>query len=472
MTTQSTNLWGGRFTEKPDETFRLFNESFSFDRRLFAADVRASIAHANGLSGGAILTSSERDEIIDALRSLLDASRTEKSFFDADAEDVHSFIETKLIGLIGETGKKLHTGRSRNDQVATAFRIWLREEIDSIVETVIAFQQSLLDVATRHAGAIIPGYTHLQRAQPILWPHWCLAYFEMLSRDRERLTDVRRRVNVMPLGSAALAGTSFPIDREAVARELGFEGISRNSLDAVSDRDFAVEFAGGCAVAMVHLSRMAEDLILYCSTEFGFVTLSDAVSTGSSLMPQKKNPDSLELIRGKAGRVFGHHAALLATMKGLPLAYNKDMQEDKEAVFDTVDTVLSCIRVGAIVLDNLTVNEKLAREAASRGFLNATELADYLVKKGMPFRSAHDIVGQAVLFAAESDRELEKLSLEEFRRFSEAIDNDVFDVLSLQSTVDSKSQTGGTSRARVAEALDAARQSLERGANGSQNREG
>jgi argininosuccinate lyase len=284
----------------------------------------------------------------------------------------------------------------------------------------------------------------------------------MLSRDSERLSDARRRVNTMPLGSAALAGTSFPLDREAVARELGFEGVSRNSLDAVSDRDFAIEFVGACAIAMVHLSRLAEDLILYCSTEFGFVALTDAVSTGSSLMPQKKNPDALELIRGKAGRIFGHHAALLATMKSLPLAYNKDMQEDKEAVFDSVDTIRACLRVTAIVLDNLTLNEDRARAAASTGYLNATELADYLVKKGMPFRSAHDIVGRAVLFAAENDRALEALTLEEFRRFSEGIDEDVFDALSLESTVDSKSQAGGTSRTRVAKALDEARSSLMR----------
>jgi argininosuccinate lyase len=458
---ETNNLWGGRFTDKPDETFRKFNESFSFDRRLFVADVRASIAHANGLADGGVLTPDERDRSVSALRSLIDASKADTDFFAADAEDVHSFIEAKLVGLIGETGKKIHTGRSRNDQVATAFRIWLRDEIDSIVLNLIALQRGLVEVAERHAGAILPGYTHLQRAQPILWPHWCLAYFEMLSRDRDRLADVRRRVNVMPLGSAALAGTSFRIDRDAVASELGFEGISRNSLDGVSDRDFAVEFVGACAITMVHLSRMAEDLILYSSTEFGFVSLSDAVSTGSSLMPQKKNPDSLELIRGKAGRVFGHHAALLATMKALPLAYNKDMQEDKEAVFDSVDTVLSCVRVSTIVLDNLTVNEERTREAASHGFLNATELADYLVKKGIPFRSAHDIVGSAVLFAAETDRELDGLSVEEFRRFSKAIDEDVFDALSLESTVDSKSQIGGTSRSRVAKALAEARRFVE-----------
>jgi argininosuccinate lyase len=461
--TDSKNLWGGRFTEAPDKTFAEFNNSFRFDRRLFAADVRASIAHANGLADAGVLSADETRKSVAALTSLLERAQTDANFFDSDAEDIHSFIEAKLVELIGETGKKIHTGRSRNDQVATAFRIWLREQIDEITGTVVGLQASLLYVAERHANAVIPGYTHLQRAQPILWPHWCLAYFEMLSRDRDRLAEVRKRVNVMPLGSAALAGTSFPIDRETVAKELDFEGISRNSLDAVSDRDFAVEFVGACSLVMVHLSRMAEDLILYCSAEFGFVSLSDAVSTGSSLMPQKKNPDALELIRGKAGRVFGHHAALLATMKGLPLAYNKDMQEDKEAVFDTVDTLLSSLRVSTIVLDNLTVNEKRAREAASRGFLNATELADYLVKKGIPFRTAHDTVGKAVLFASQNDRELNDLTLEEFRGFSGGIGEDVFDALGLESAVDSKSQAGGTSRARVSEALEKARRSLEDG---------
>ncbi len=461
--TDTKNLWGGRFTEKPDETFAEFNNSFRFDRRLFSADVQASIGHANGLVKAGVLTEAENQESVAGLRRLLEASENDAKFFESDAEDVHSFIESKLVELIGDTGKKLHTGRSRNDQVATAFRIWLREEIDAIGEAMTGLRRSLLDVAERHSKAILPGYTHLQRAQPILWPHWCLAYFEMLSRDRERFADVRKRVNVMPLGSAALAGTSFPIDREAVARELGFDSVSLNSLDAVSDRDFAVEFVGASAIVMIHLSRMAEDLILYCSSEFGFVSLSDAVSTGSSLMPQKKNPDALELIRGKAGRVFGHHAALLATMKGLPLAYNKDMQEDKEAVFDTVDTLRSCLRVSAIVLDNLTVDETRMREAASHGFLNATELADYLVRKNVPFRTAHDTVGKAVLFAAENGRELNELTIDEFRQFSSSIDDDVAEVLDLESAVDSKSQIGGTSGTRVAEALKEARRSLGEG---------
>ncbi|HVF30919.1 MAG TPA: argininosuccinate lyase [Pyrinomonadaceae bacterium] len=456
----ATNLWGGRFTGKPDETFAEFNSSFRFDRRLFAADVRATIAQSNGLASAGVLTSDENSEIVRALESLLARSTIDAAFFEGDAEDVHSFIEQRLIESVGDAGKKVHTGRSRNDQVATAFRLWLRDEIDQLETTFRGVQQSLVESAERHQSAALPGYTHLQRAQPVLWAHWCLAYFEMFGRDRERLRDVRRRVNVLPLGSGALAGSSFPIDREAIARELGFDGVSRNSLDAVSDRDFAVEFAGACSLAMVHLSRMAEDLILYCSSEFGFVKLSDAVSTGSSLMPQKKNPDALELIRGKAGRVFGHHAALLATLKGLPLAYNKDMQEDKEAVFDTADTTSISLRVASIVVANLTVNEERCRTAASTGFLNATELADYLVKKGIPFRTAHDSVGKAVLFASESGRELNELSLEEFREFAEGIRDDVFDALTLESTLAAKSVIGGTSPERVSEALKEARRQL------------
>ena len=460
MTDQPKNLWGGRFTEAPDETFREFNNSFRFDRRLFAADVQASVAHANGLARAGILSPEEGESIVGGFSRLSREASDNASFFESDAEDIHSFIEAKLVELIGETGKKLHTGRSRNDQVATAFRLWLRGEIDEIDKVLTTLQISLLDAADRHPEAVIPGFTHLQRAQPVLWAHWCLAYFEMLSRDRDRLTDVRRRVNVLPLGSGALAGASFPTDRNAMARELGFEGVSRNSLDAVSDRDFAIEFVAAASIVMVHLSRLAEDLILYCSTEFGFVRLTDKVSTGSSLMPQKKNPDSLELVRGKAGRVFGHHAALLATMKGLPLAYNKDMQEDKEAVFDTVDTLKSSVAVTAIVMDNLSLDERRTRDAASHGFLNATELADYLVRNGVSFREAHDLVGRIVLFAIETGRELDEITTEEFRRYSDSIGDDVFDSLTLESTLAAKSQTGGTSPARVAEALSAARQSI------------
>jgi len=459
--TKTRTLWGGRFKDSPDETFARFNNSFSFDKRLFAADMRASLAHLDGLYNAGVLTKRDASKIRTGLKTLLKQADFDGDFFDdSDAEDVHSFIESKLIQIIGDTGKRLHTGRSRNDQVATAFRLWLRDEIDEISALAAAVQTTLLDTADRHKKAVLPGYTHLQRAQPVLWAHWCLAYFEMFSRDRRRLGEARRAVNIMPLGSAALAGTSFPIDREAVAKELDFDGVSSNSLDAVSDRDFAVEFTSACSLVMVHLSRIAEDLILYCSNEFSFVTLSDSVSSGSSLMPQKKNPDALELIRGKAGRIFGHNAALLAMLKGLPLAYNKDMQEDKEAVFDTVDTVKICLQAAAMVLNNVYLNEKTTLAAATKGYLNATELADYLVKKGVPFRTAHDTVGQAVLFGLEHGKELHELSLDELRQFSDKIDLDVFDALDLKQTLASKNQTGGTSPERVYEALAAARKKI------------
>lgn len=460
--TKTGNLWGGRFTGKADETFAEFNNSFRFDQRLFKADVQASIAHAEGLFQAGILTRLEAEKIKNGLLTLLKRADFNKNYFDeTDSEDVHSFIETKLIQIIGDTGRKLHTGRSRNDQVATAFRLWLREKIEEISAIIGDLQKSLVESAEKQKTAVLPGYTHLQRAMPVLWAHWCLAYFEMFSRDRERLDEVWRRTNVLPLGSAALAGTSFEIDREAVARELKFEGVTANSLDAVSDRDFAVEFVGACALVMVHLSRFAEDLILYASSEFQFIELSDAVSTGSSLMPQKKNPDALELIRGKAGRIFGHQTALLSMMKGLPLAYNKDMQEDKEAVFDTVDNVEISLKVAAIVMRNLRVNEEKTRAAATKGYLNATELADYLVHKNVPFRTAHDTVGKVVLYAISKNKELDELKPEEFQQFSDEIKQDVFDALSLEKTLAAKNQIGGTSPERVYEALEAAKRSLE-----------
>ncbi|HEX8139904.1 MAG TPA: argininosuccinate lyase [Pyrinomonadaceae bacterium] len=458
---ETKNLWGGRFKGEADPGFVAFNRSFGFDRRIFKADVRASLAHCEALAGAGVLTTSEAAQIRNGLQTILKRAATDPRYFDElPSEDVHSFIEARLVQLIGDAGRKLHTGRSRNDQVATAFRLWLREEIDRISDRVRAAQGALLDLAEAHRTAILPGYTHLQRAQPVLWAHWCLAYFEMLRRDRERLGEVRRRVNVLPLGSAALAGTSYAIDREGLAQELGFESVSRNSLDAVSDRDFCVEFASASSLIMLHLSRLAEDIILYATTEFGFLELSDSVATGSSIMPQKKNPDSMELVRGKAGRVFGHNAALLATLKGLPLAYNKDMQEDKEAVFDTVDTVAMALEVTRTVLGNLRVREEVTRVAARRGYMNATELADYLARKGMPFREAHDAVGRIVLRAIERGVELEELPLEEMRAVSALIEEDVYEALSLEQTLATKSQPGGTSPARVAEALLEARASL------------
>ena len=460
MTRETQTLWGGRFTGRPDETFAAFNRSFGFDRRLFEADIRGSIAHANGLQRAGTLTDTEASRIVTSLTSLLERSRAMPGFFDSDAEDVHSFIEAKLVAEIGDLGKKLHTGRSRNDQTATALRIWLRERTDEVASLVDDLRRGLLTAAERDREAVIPGYTHLQRAQPVMWAHWCLAYFEMLARDRERLADARRRINVMPLGSGALSGTGFAIDRDAAAKELGFDGVTANSLDAVSDRDFTVDFVNACSLIMAHLSRMAEDLIIYASSEFGFIRLSDAVSTGSSLMPQKKNPDALELIRGKTGRVFGHQTALHTMLKGLPLAYNKDMQEDKEAVFDCYETVASCLRVAAIVLENLAVDHERARLAASTGYQNATELADYLVRKGVPFRQAHETAGKLVLAAIGENKELGELSLDEMKAVSAYIESDVFDRLTLESTLAAKSSEGGTAPDRVEAALAAARSSL------------
>jgi argininosuccinate lyase len=461
---ESKNLWGGRFTGEADAGFVEFNRSFGFDRRLFKADVRASLAHCEGLLRAGVLTEDEASSIKDGLQRILEraaAADAGKYFEELPAEDIHSFVEARLVQLIGDAGRKLHTGRSRNDQVATDLRLWLRDAIDELDRAVRGAQEALLKLAEAYPSAVIPGYTHLQRAQPVLWAHWCLAYFEMLARDRERLRQTRARVNIMPLGSAALAGTAYPIDRVAVARELGFEDISRNSLDGVSDRDFCVEFASNSSLIMMHLSRLAEDIIIYTTAEFGFLELSDAVATGSSLMPQKKNPDSMELVRGKAGRVFGHTMSLMAMLKGLPLAYNKDMQEDKEAVFDTFETLKASLEVTATVLCNIRLREDRTSNAAARGYMNATELADYLARKGLPFREAHEAVGRIVLHAIERNAELQDFSLEEMRAFSTLIEEDVYHALSLKQTLETKSQAGGTAPQRVADALASARGRLD-----------
>jgi argininosuccinate lyase len=457
MSEQTKALWGGRFQGEADPGFAEFNRSFGFDRRLFEVDVRASIAHCAGLAGAGVLNAEEAAQIKTALTRILERGLADFNYLDdPKAEDVHSFVEARLVEMIGDTGRRLHTGRSRNDQVATDLRLWLRDEIDQLHRVLREAQTALLDLATANQKVVLPGYTHMQRAQPVLLAHWCLAYFEMLARDGERLKDVRARVNVMPLGSAALAGTSYPIDREAVATELGFASVSRNSIDAVSDRDFCIEFAAAAALIMMHLSRLAEDIILYATTEFGFFELSDAIATGSSIMPQKKNPDSMELVRGKAGRVFGHLTSLLTMMKGLPLAYNKDMQEDKEALFDTVDTVRVCLSISNTVLRNLRVNEARALAAATQGYLNATELADYLARKGVPFREAHETVGRAVVHAIERDCELQELSFEELQGFHALIEADVFAALSVEHTLGTKSQIGGTSHERVAAEMESA----------------
>ncbi len=455
---ESKNLWGGRFTGRADDNFVKFNRSFNFDYELLSADVRGSAAHCEGLRRAGVLTGAEAEKIQSGLQKILEINLRETDFLDdLTVEDVHSFIESRLVEIIGDAGRKLHTGRSRNDQVATALRIWLRGKIDELLRDLQNAQAALLDLADANAAAILPGYTHLQRAQPVLFAHWCLAYFEMLKRDAERLTDVRKRVNVLPLGSAALAGTAYPVDREKIAADLEFEAVSQNSLDAVSDRDFAVEFAAAASLIMTHLSRLAEDVILYATTEFGFFELSDAVATGSSLMPQKKNPDSMELVRGKAGRVYGHLIGLLTVLKGLPLAYNKDMQEDKEAVFDVFQTTRDCLQIAAIVLGNVRVRADTTRKAASAGYLNATELADYLSGKNIPFRAAHDIAGRIVLRAIELNVELNDLELSEMQKFSAQIEADVYGALSLENTLRTKNVIGGTAPEQVEKALKKAR---------------
>ncbi len=454
-------LWGGRFTDEADENFVRFNQSFEFDWRLFMADVRGCLAHCRGLCRADVLTQDEADKIQGGLEKLLEQSEKDKNFYaNSSAEDVHSFIESQLVKIVGDVGRKLHTGRSRNDQVATALRLWLREKTDELTNDLRNTQKSLLDLAEKHQTVVFPGYTHLQRAQPVLFAHWCMAYFEMLKRDGARLFEVRKHINVLPLGAAALAGTSYPIDRQAVARDLGFEAVSENSLDAVSDRDFAVEFVHAAALIMTHLSRLAEDIIIYSTTEFGFFELSDAVATGSSLMPQKKNPDSMELVRGKSARVFGNLMTLLTMLKGLPMAYNKDMQEDKEVVFDTFDTTHDCLQISATVLRNIRVREEKALNAALKGYLNATELADYLSKKDVPFRDAHELAGKIVLRAIEKEVELNELNLSEMQKYSSKIEADVYDALSLQKTLETKNTTGGTSPKQVKKALQKAKRFL------------
>ena len=457
-------LWGGRFKGEADAEFARFNSSFAFDRRLIEADIQGSLAYAQALAAAGILNEEEARSIASGLRDILLRVSEEPGYLDSrESEDVHSFVEAELVAAIGDAGYKLHTGRSRNDQVATDLRLFLRVEIDSVRELVRDLQRALIELAETNRDCVIPGYTHLQRAQPILFAHYLLAYYEMTKRDGARLAEIRARVNRLPLGAGALAGTGFPIDRQLMAKELGFDGLCENSIDAVSDRDFVIEFIGAAAIAMMHLSRLAEDLIIYSTAEFGFMQLSDGVSTGSSLMPQKKNPDSLELIRGKAGRVFGHHTALLATMKGLPLAYNKDMQEDKEALFDTIDTVRGSLGVMATVLRNVKVDCEKTRRAASIGYLNATDLADYLVRKGLEFRKAHDLVGRVVMHANERGKPLEEIPLEEYQEFSPVFGADLYDSLSLEASLAGKSAVGGTSTARVGDALLNARNEIDHG---------
>jgi argininosuccinate lyase len=449
-------LWGGRFKGEIDSQFAVFNASFHFDRRLLQSDLEASRAHAEALGRAGVLSAAEVDAITAGLSRIDDTKGAE-----SDVEDVHSFIESRLVELIGATGQKLHTGRSRNDQVAVATRIFLRREIDRIDQIARSFQIDLIELAERYADAPIPGYTHLQKAQPILFSHFLLAYFNMIARDRERFADVRRRVNILPLGSGALAGTNFKIDRQWMAERLGFSGVSHNSLDAVSDRDYLIEFTSAAAMCMMHLSRLAEDMIIYSTAEFGLIKLGDAIATGSSIMPQKKNPDSLELVRGKSARVFGHLSALLTLLKGLPLAYNKDLQEDKEALFDTIDTLATSLQVMSIVLRNIELDREAGEKAAATDYTNATDLADYLVGRGIEFRNAHEIAGRTVIYALEHGKELGELSLDELRQLSDLFNEDVFDAISLEASLAGKNQVGGTAPSQVQNELRRARESLE-----------
>ncbi|WP_373185608.1 argininosuccinate lyase [Halopseudomonas sp.] len=458
---QTTNQsWGGRFSEPVDAFVARFTASVDFDKRLYKQDIQGSIAHATMLARVGVLSDEERDSIIAGLRSI--QSEIEAGQFDwrVDLEDVHMNIEARLTAQIGVTGKKLHTGRSRNDQVATDIRLWLREEIDVILIELQRLQTGLLDQAERHAAVIMPGFTHLQTAQPVTFGHHLLAWFEMLSRDRERLLDCRKRVNRMPLGSAALAGTTYPIDRNVTCELLGFDAVSGNSLDGVSDRDFAIEFCAAASLAMMHMSRFSEELVLWTSAQFNFIELPDRFCTGSSIMPQKKNPDVPELVRGKTGRVYGQLMSLLTLMKSQPLAYNKDNQEDKEPLFDAVDTLRDCLRAFADMIPAIQPKVATMREAALRGFSTATDLADYLVRRGLPFRDCHEIVGHAVKYGVDSGKDLAEMSLDELRQFSDQIEKDVFDVLTLEGSVNARDHIGGTAPAQVRAAVARGRELL------------
>ncbi|GAC16073.1 argininosuccinate lyase [Aliiglaciecola lipolytica] len=448
-------LWGGRFQEGSSSMFKQVNDSLPFDRILASQDIRGSIVWSRAIAKAGVLTVDEQQQIETTLNELLSKAEANELDFDASSEeDIHSFIEATLIEKLGDLGRKLHTGRSRNDQVATDFRLWCKEHLQSLKDDLLAIKKSLVLSADNNRDVILPGYTHLQRAQPVRYPHWCLAYVEMLKRDISRLDDLLARMNQCPLGSGALAGTVYAIDRQEIAEQLNFASPCLNSLDAVSDRDYVLELLFCASTSMMHLSRMAEDLIFFNSGEAGFITLGDAVTSGSSLMPQKKNPDALELMRGKCGRVFGSLQALLVTMKGLPLAYNKDMQEDKEGAFDAVNQWHICLCIAAEVVDTIKLDSARCAQAAKQGYANATELADYLVAKGIPFRTAHDISGQIVLAAIEQNKPIENLSLSELQAVSDVIEDDVFAVLELEYLVDKRNILGGTGAKPVFDALD------------------
>ena len=450
--------WGGRFSESTDAFVEEFTASINFDKRLYKHDIQGSRAHAQMLGKVGILNNNEVEQILsglDAIEKMADNGELE---WKVSLEDVHMNIEARLTDRIGIAGKKLHTGRSRNDQVATDVRLWLREQVDGISHELRRLQRALVEVAEREVDTILPGFTHLQVAQPITFGHHMLAWFEMLQRDWERLQDCRKRINVMPLGAAALAGTTYPIDRDYTAQLLGFDRPARNSLDAVSDRDFAIEFNAAAALIMMHLSRFSEELIIWTSAQFDFIRLPDRFCTGSSIMPQKKNPDVPELVRGKSGRVFGHLFALFTLMKSQPLAYNKDNQEDKEPLFDTVDTLLGSLRAFADMMPHVQPKKDKMRQAAMQGFSTATDLADYLVRKGLPFRDAHEVVGKAVALGMATQRDLSAMTLGELQSFSSVIEEDVFTVLTLEGSVAARDHLGGTAPNQVRKQVEIAKQ--------------
>ncbi len=436
-------LWGGRFSKATDTLVDDFNSSIRFDARMYAQDIEGSMAHAEMLGRQGIISKEDADLIVKTLAEIKTDIEDGKVNFEIDAEDIHMNIETILISRIGDVGKRLHTGRSRNDQVALDIRMYLRSEIDEILTLLEDLKKVILDIAEKNLDTIMPGYTHLQKAQPITLAHHTMAYFEMLKRDCERLSDCRRRLNIMPLGNGALAGTTYPLDREFVAEKLGFDGVTQNSLDGVSDRDFVCELAFDLSMIMTHLSRFSEEIILWSSHEFGFIELDDAYSTGSSIMPQKKNPDVAELVRGKSGRVYGSLMGLLTMMKGLPLAYNKDMQEDKEQIFDAIDTIKMCLPVFAKMLATMRVKRDAMLQGAKGGFTNATDVADYLVKHGLPFRDAHSVVGKMVAYCIEHSTVIDALSMEEFKSFSSLIEDDIYDEISLETCVNQRKLIGG-----------------------------
>ena len=456
----STKLWGGRFTESTDAFVEAFTASIDFDQRLYRYDIAGSIAHASMLAHAGIISAEECSAIVAGLEGIQADIERGDFAWSVELEDIHMNIEARLIERIGETGKKLHTGRSRNDQVATDLRLYLRDEIDGLCVALTRLQTALVDVAAREVNTIMPGFTHLQVAMPVSFGHHMLAWEAMLERDHERLLDCRKRVNIMPLGAAALAGTSFPIDRAYTARLLGFDSPAGNSLDAVSDRDFVIEFCAAAALIMMHLSRFSEELILWSSAQFDFIELPDRFCTGSSIMPQKKNPDVPELVRGKCGRVTGHLLGLLMLMKSQPLAYNKDNQEDKEPLFDTVDTLRGSLRVFGDMMPAIDIKHANMKAAAMQGFSTATDLADYLVRKGTAFRDAHEIVGRAVRHGVETGKDLSAMSLQELQTFSEHISDDVFAVLTLEGSLAARDHLGGTAPAQILSAIATARERL------------